>query len=245
MKKQIPLTPVLAAGLLIVVLVGWFALVGPKRAQSASLDEEIADYETKIMLATEAKKASDAPPEVEIRVADLFRLAKAMPDREDMPGVILELNSVALSTGIAFVSIAPGTAVTREGHYSVPITLTFEGNYYDLTDFLFRLRNLVSVRDGVLDATGRLYTLDSLEFNEAEAGFPEIQATLVLSAYAFGVPVVAGVTPPPPAETGTTSTGQTTTGQTTTGETTTTDESDGPPADPTGDGNPEAAGGTP
>lgn len=245
MKKQIPLTPVLAAGLLIVVLVGWFALVGPKRAQSASLDEEIADYETKIMLATEAKKASDAPPEVEIRVADLFRLAKAMPDREDMPGVILELNSVALSTGIAFVSIAPGTAVTREGHYSVPITLTFEGNYYDLTDFLFRLRNLVSVRDGVLDATGRLYTLDSLEFNEAEAGFPEIQATLVLSAYAFGVPVVPGVAPPPPAETGTTSTGQTTTGQTTTGETTTTDESDAPPADPTGDGNPEAAGGTP
>ena len=239
MKKQIPLTPVLAAGLLIVVLVGWFALVGPKRAQSASLDEEIADYETKIMLATEAKKASDAPPEVEIRVADLFRLAKAMPDREDMPGVILELNSVALSTGIAFVSIAPGTAVTREGHYSVPITLTFQGNYYDLTDFLFRLRNLVSVRDGVLDATGRLYTLDSLEFNEAEAGFPEIQATLVLSAYAFGVPVVPGVAPPPPAETGTTSTGQTTTGETTT------DESDAPPADPTGDGNPEAAGGTP
>jgi len=49
-KKQIPLTPVLAAGLLIVVLVGWFALVGPKRTQSAALDEELADYETKIML---------------------------------------------------------------------------------------------------------------------------------------------------------------------------------------------------
>jgi len=239
-KKQIPLTPVLAAALLIVALVGWFALVGPKRAQSASLDEEIADYETKVMLATEAKKASDAPPEIEIRVADLFRLAKAMPDREDMPGVILELNSVAVSTGIAFISIAPGTALTREGHYSVPITLTFQGNYYDLTDFLFRLRNLVSVRDGVLDATGRLYTLDSLEFNEAEAGFPEIQATLVLSAYAFGVPVVPGVAPAPPA-----ATGETATGETATGETTTTDESDGPPADPTGDGNPEATGGTP
>jgi Tfp pilus assembly protein PilO len=243
-KKQIPLTPVLAAGLLIVVLVGWFALVGPKRAQSAALDEQIADYETKIMLAAQ-EQSPDEPPAVEIRVADLFRLAKAMPDREDMPGVILELNSVALSTGIAFVSIAPGTAVTRTGHYSVPITLTFEGNYYDLTDFLFRLRNLVSVHDGVLDATGRLYTLDSLEFNESEAGFPEIQATLVLSAYAFGVPVVPGVTPAPPATTtGATTTGATT-GETTTGETTTTGGTEGPPADPTGDGNPEAAGGTP
>ena len=239
MKKQIPLTPVLAGALLIVVLVGWFALVGPKRAQSAAIDEEIADYETKIMLASQERPA-DEPPAVEIRVADLFRLAKAMPDREDMPGVILELNSVALSTGIDFVSIAPGTAVTRTGHYSVPITLTFQGNYYDLTDFLFRLRNLVSVRDGVLDATGRLHTLDSLEFNEAEAGFPEIQATLVLSAYAFGAPLVPNAPPPPPA----TTTGETTTGEATTGETTTTGP-DGPPADPTGDGNPEAAGGTP
>jgi len=239
-KKQIGLTPVLAIALVIVVLVGWFALVGPKRGQSAALDEEIADYETKIMLATQAKAAADEPPAVEIRVADLFRLAKAMPDREDMPGVILELNSVALSTGIRFVSIAPGTAVTRTGHFSVPITLTFEGNYYDLTDFLFRLRNLVSVRDGVLDASGRLYTLDSLEFNESEGGFPQIQATLVLSAYAFGVPLVPGAAPPPPPAT---TTGETTTGETTTGETTTSEE--GPPADPTGDGNPEAAGGTP
>lgn len=234
MKKQIPLTPVLAAALVIVALAGWFALVGPKRAQSAALDEEIADYETKVMLASKPKEA-DGPPPVEIRVADLFRLAKAMPDREDMPGVILELNAVATSTGIKFLSIAPGPPVSRENHFSVPVTLTFEGNYYDLTDFLFRLRNLVSVRDGVLDATGRLYTLDSLEFTEAEAGFPQIQATLILSAYTFGALVDPAAPAPvtPPATTGETGTGETTTGGTTTGETT------------GGEDNPEAAGGTP
>lgn len=233
MKKQIPLTPVLAAALLIVALVGWFALVGPKRAQSAALDEQIADYETKVMLASKPKDAAGPAP-VEIRVADLFRLAKAMPDREDMPGVILELNAVATSTGIKFLSIAPGPPVSRENHFSVPVTLTFEGNYYDLTDFLFRLRNLVSVRDGVLDATGRLYTLDSLEFNEAEDGFPQIQATLILSAYTFGALAdPAAPAPPAPGGTGETATGETTTGETTTGETT------------TGEENPEAAGGTP
>jgi hypothetical protein len=59
------------------------------------------------------------------------------------------------------------------------------------------------------------------------------------------VPVVPGVTPAPPATTtGATTTGATT-GETTTGETTTTGGTEGPPADPTGDGNPEAAGGTP
>ena len=39
--------------------------------------------------ALQAKKAA------QIRVADLFRLTKAMPDQTDMPDIVLELNKVA------------------------------------------------------------------------------------------------------------------------------------------------------
>ena len=49
MKKQVPLTPVLAVALAIVVAVGWFALVGPKRAKSGEIDAQIADYQAKIV----------------------------------------------------------------------------------------------------------------------------------------------------------------------------------------------------
>jgi Tfp pilus assembly protein PilO len=144
-----------------------------------------------------------------------------MPDQEDMPGVLLELDAVAKSAGVKFVSITPGTQVSTGVFYSTPITLAFEGNYYDLTDFLFRLRNLVTVREGELDADGRLYTLDALQFAESEEGFPAISATLTVSAYTFGAPLAAAPTDTAAAATNGTSTGATTTGSTT-GETTST-----------------------
>jgi Tfp pilus assembly protein PilO len=227
-KKQVPLTPVLAVALAIVVAVGWFAFVGPKRAQSGAIDAQIGDYQAKIVAAQKPKTPAGTPV-VEINVADLFRLAKAMPDQEDMPGVLLELDAVAKSAGVKFVSITPGAQVSTGVFYSTPITLAFEGNYYDLTDFLFRLRNLVTVREGELDASGRLYTLDLLQFAESEAGFPSISATLTVSAYTYGAPLPAAAptdtaatsTGTSTTTTGSTTTGETTTGQTTTGQTTT------------------------
>jgi Tfp pilus assembly protein PilO len=236
-KKQVPLTPVLAVALLIVAVAGYFGLISPKQAKSAELDDQIAELETKLQLA--GKPSPAQAPKVTINVADLFLLAKAMPDREDMPGIILELNSIALSTGVNFISIAPGTPASKGSYIAIPVTLTFEGNYYDLTDFLYRLRNLVAVRDGVLGASGRLYTLDALDMQEAEGGFPKIRATLTVSAYSFGSqPVLPG------AGTAPTETTETGTGTTSSGETTTTSTEEGPPADPTGDGNQQATGGS-
>jgi Tfp pilus assembly protein PilO len=238
-KKQISITPVLAIGLVIVAAVVWFALVSPKQAKSGELDAKIEEVEAKLAVAGRAQP-DPAAPEVEIEAADVFRLAKAMPDRDDMPGMILELNSIALSTGVRFVAIQPSTPVTRGAYHAIPVALTFEGNYYDLTDFLFRMRNLVSVRDGVLAASGRLYTLDAIQFNEGAKGFPNIQAILTISAYAYGAaPTDAAA--PAAAPTDTTATG--TTGTTGTGTTTQPTTTEGPPADPTGDGNPQAAAG--
>jgi type IV pilus assembly protein PilO len=242
MKKQVSLTPVLAIALAIIAVVGYFLLVKPKQARSAELDDQIAELETKLLLA-ETPSKPDAP-RVQIDVADVFRLAKAMPDNDDMPGIILELNSIAVSAGVQFVAIQPGEAATKGSYDAIPITLTFEGNYYDLTDFLYRMRNLVTVRDGVLEAAGRLYTLDALDLHESEDGFPQIQAVLTVSAYSFGseaATATPGAQTTTGATTGTTTTG--TTGTTTTTETTTTTTSSGPPADPTGDGDQAALGG--
>ena len=73
----------------------------------------------------------------------------------------------------------------RSSYTALPINLSFEGNYYDLTDFLFRLRNLVSVRDGELAADGRLYSLDTLSMAEGPGGFPEIAASLTVTAFYY------------------------------------------------------------
>jgi len=132
-----------------------------------------------------------------------------MPDTDDMPGIILDLNSVAEATGIKFVSIQPSAPTPKIGYSAIEISLTFEGNYFDLTDFLFRLRNLVTVRDGRLSSAGRLFTLDTLNMQEGKDGFPEINAGLTVSAYVYGTadasaapiapPTSTTEAPPPPA----------------------------------------------
>ena len=217
-SNQVPMTPVLAIGLVIVLAVVYLVILRPKATEASMLDLEIAKLESTLTIRTQQGEA--APPVVQIDVADLFRLAKAMPNSEDMPGIILELNAVADSAGVRFVSIQPSTAVTRGDYNAVPINLTFEGNYYDLTDFLFRLRNLVTVKEGVLEATGRLYTLDVLDLHEQPTErFPKIQAVLTISAYSFGAP--APTTGVAPAATTTTTATTTTSGTTTTAPTTT------------------------
>jgi Tfp pilus assembly protein PilO len=200
-KKQVPGAVVVGGALLIVALVAYMLVVRPKQAQAGDLDGQITQLQSQV----EEARHKAAP--VRIKVADLFRLSKAMPDREDMPGIVLELNSVASAAGISFEKIEPQPPVPGvSGFWSVPIKVSFQGNYYDLVDFLYRLRTLVSVKEGVLDATGRLFTLDSIGLGQGDNGFPQIRADFTVSAYVFGTQPAPGTAPPPAAETGATST---------------------------------------
>jgi Tfp pilus assembly protein PilO len=214
---------------LLVAAAGWFLLVSPQRARAAELDEEIAAVETQIAQARiAAKQAEDVQP---IRVADLFRLTKAMPSDLDIAGVLLELNRIATETGIGFESIAPG-ATTPIGAFRVqPTELVFVGNFYTLSDFLYRLRTLVTVQRGKLNATGRLFSVERLTFTEGDGGFPSIKAVLTVSAYLYGAGPTPGAAPPVvPSET--TSTGETGTTGTDTTSTDTTSTPDTAPAAP-------------
>ncbi len=199
MKKQVPIWPVIGLAILILAGVGYMLLIRPKRAEAGRLDEQIAEMQMKI---SAAQLASRQEPQTTIKVADVFEVSKAMPDTDDMPGIILDLNSVAEATGIKFLSIQPSAPTPKTGYSAIQINLTFEGNYFDLTDFLFRLRNLVTVRDGRLSSSGRLFTLDTLSMKEGKGGFPSINAGLIVSAYVYGAPdAAAGAPPPAPAPT--------------------------------------------
>jgi Tfp pilus assembly protein PilO len=199
-KKQVPIWPVIGLAVLILAGVAYMVVIRPKRAEAGRLDEQIAEMQMKVSAAQLASRPQQQA--TAIKVADVFEVSKAMPDTDDMPGIILDLNSVAEATGIKFVSIQPSAATPKTGYSAIGITLSFEGNYFDLTDFLFRLRNLVTVRDGRLSSSGRLFTLDTLSMKEGKDGFPSINAGLTVSAYVYGAPdPSAGVVPPPATET--------------------------------------------
>jgi type IV pilus assembly PilO-like protein len=176
---------------------GYFVVVSPKKGDAIRLDEEIAATNVELMAARAATEAQDDTQP--IAVADIFRLATAMPSSPDMPGILLELSRIAEETGIRFKSITPQSALAVGDYQSVPIDVSFDGSFYALSDFLFRLRTLVSVRRGELHAAGRLFSVDSVSFSEGEAGFPMLAAALHLEAYVYGTDV-SGTTVPPPAD---------------------------------------------
>ena len=185
-----------AGGVLLGLVAGWFLVVAPKRHDASALKQQIADTRDQISVAQGVKTPTAPPP---IRVADLFKLSRAMPNTADIPGVILQLSSVAAETGVQFESITPHDPVSYGAYQQVSVDLSFEGRFYDLSDFLYRLRNLVGVHHGVLNATGRLFTVDSITFNQGTENFPQVKATLTVSAYVFGdgtaPPVPNGLTP--------------------------------------------------
>jgi Tfp pilus assembly protein PilO len=214
----------IVVGLLVYAVAGYFLLVSPQRSKAAQMKKETAATQQQIaQYRALAAQARATPP---IRVAELFRLTKAMPDDVDMAGVILELSRVAHESGIEFDSITPQAPAPVSGYSSIMITLEFDGNYYELSDFLFRLRNLVRVHAGRLDAQGRLFLVDSISFSESAKAFPRIKASLSVHTFVYGD--VAAATPAATPATSTTGTATTTT--TAPGSTTPTSSPNTPPA---------------
>lgn len=201
MKKKLDtrtLTVLAVLGVLVYAAAGYFMLVSPKKAEAARLDGEIAAATTELQAALAASAAQDDTQP--IAVADIFRLRTAMPGDPDMPGILLELARIAEDTGIRFKSIVPQSPTPAGAYSYVPIDVTFDGTFYALSDFLFRLRTLVSVRRGELHAGGRLFAVETVDFSESDQGFPKLAAALKLNAYVYGTDVSGAAVPPPAPE---------------------------------------------
>ena len=194
---------IVALVIVVYAAVGYFMVVSPKKGEAVRLDEEIAATQVELQAALAATAAQDDTQP--IAVADIFRLSTAMPSTPDMSGIVIELERIAAETGIRFESITPQSGLPVGAYQVVPIDVTFDGTFYALSDFLFRLRTLVTVRRGELHAAGRLFAVASVDFSEAESGFPLLAANLKLNAYVYGGNPAQSAVPPaaetPPATT--------------------------------------------
>jgi Tfp pilus assembly protein PilO len=208
---------VVAAALLLVALIGYLTLIGPKRSTASSLKQQTALVQAQID-SNRSSGFQHALPAV--RSASVFRLAMAMPSQLQTPDVILQLNSLAQASGISFDQIQPGSATsaplgTTDPFAAEPISVKFSGNFYDLLTFLQRLRNLVRVENGRLYTAGRLFDVSDISLAEGTKGWPQVQATLTINEF-----VPQAVAPPVTTPTGTDTTSTTTTTTTTTSNST-------------------------
>jgi Tfp pilus assembly protein PilO len=185
--------------LILLALVGYMMVVSPQGAKATKLQKQADGVQAQIYRRKADVRAGLHPPT--IQTADLFRLARAMPDTHDMPGIILTLSDLARSSGIKFDLIEPvaGAPLPSGSYVTDRIHLLFNGDFYGLSDFLYRMRSLVAVHDGRLDASGRLFNVDTMTFNVIANGFPRISAELFVNAYVYGsvAPAAAPATTTP------------------------------------------------
>lgn len=90
----------------------------------------------------------------------------------------------ASPTEVAASLLPLGASVGPAGLAAMPYEVTFNGNFFDVADFIGGLDSLVKTNDTNVVVDGRLLTIDSftLEADE-EKGFPFLEASFSLTSY--------------------------------------------------------------
>jgi len=191
----------------------WLLVVSPKRAEASSLKADVADAEARLAV---ARGTGGRPQQARVPVSDLFRLAKAMPASGDQAGLVLELDRLAARTNVNLGTVTLQEAVvTSGGATTIPVAVTVSGSYRGVGRFLARMQQLVKASGGKVRATGRLFTVQSVELTESKArGFPFLDAAILLNAYVYDGPIAPAVVTPPASDDTDASSGSTAAGAT-------------------------------
>jgi hypothetical protein len=169
------------AGLLLVALVGWFGVLSPQRSKAAELTTQIDDAELRLQAAQDLVRG----PLLAQSKAELATLQTAIPDEVRMSGVLRQLSRASAESRVRILGITPA-APTAVGSTGVtPITVSLEGRYFAIREFLRLLRAGADLKDEKVVATGRLFGVDSIQFSGGDTAGSVVQATLTVNAFDF------------------------------------------------------------
>jgi Tfp pilus assembly protein PilO len=108
----------------------------------------------------------------------------------------------ASPTEVAASTLPLGAAVGPAGLAVMPYTLTFDGSFFQIADFIDGLDSLVETTNDNVSVDGRLITIDAFSLAPDPGGaFPALQATFTVTTYLTPPTqgVTAGATPVGPA----------------------------------------------
>jgi Pilus assembly protein, PilO len=220
----------------------WVLVLGPKRQDASDLEAEVAGLQAEVseqeQLAASAETARKEFPRAYRRVVVL---GKAAPEDDDTSSLLVQLNSVAESSGVDFLSLqteaatssgsatppptpqtpagaaeeseqqvenvesgaaatpVPATEATAAllpigaavGPAGLPVmkySLEFQGDFFQLADFLAGLDRMVKTSADDLRVRGRLITVDGFELSPLDVAgestdSPQLAAALSVTTF--------------------------------------------------------------
>jgi hypothetical protein len=187
---------------ILVLLIGWFALISPQRSKADKLDTQISAAELQL---GDAQRLLAAPNKAQTAAA-LRAANRALPDTPETSAILRQLSALAAVSQTEIDSIGPGTIATTGGAQPFPLSLTMKGRYFALQKFIRLLRQSADVKNGKITGAGRLYSIDSITFGGGGTAPGQssglVSATISLNSFDYAPPPP---TPVAPATTTTTS----------------------------------------
>ncbi len=148
--------------ILIVLIVGYyFLLLSPIWTRHDEAVQERSDKESQLSdLQQQVSQLEQAQKDAPTTERQLLELSKRIPTQPEIPTLVVQVEEIADASGVTQISLVPGAAGPPPGggDFSVvPITMSFEGTYDQLQNFLLRTRNLA-----------RLVTVNGVTYGPAD-----------------------------------------------------------------------------
>jgi hypothetical protein len=192
----------IAAAIAAIVVVGavWVLLVSPERDKASSLSSQIVAAQTalsdaKASLAAARSAAAGYPGDVRA----LVNVVTAVPTSVDEPTVITTVTRLAgtkvdvHAIGVNSASASTGTPAPSTGSANaLALSFTFNTTYLGLQKFLASLDNLTQTDGTNISATGRLFTVSSIQFSPNGPG--GIAADVSAQSYSQNIAGATGAT---------------------------------------------------
>jgi len=155
---------ILGGLILVLLVVGYyFLLLNPLRQQYLTAYGERTQKEAQErqleQTASDLENVRRDAPDIERQILEY---SKRIPTQDEIPSLVVQIEQIADEAKVTQLSIQPGSpeAPPGGGDFSrIPITMSFEGTYEELQDFLLRLRNLA-----------RLVTVNEVNYEPVEKG---------------------------------------------------------------------------
>lgn len=217
--------------IVVVGIAFWMLAVSPKREEATKLDRKAASLETSLSIHQgEVIQGEAAREEFDTAYQDLVVLGKAVPGDDDTASLLVQINRIAEKTKVEFRNIklssdggeeeaaAPppaetspteaaaallplGASVGPAGLAAMPYTLTFDGNFFTIADFIAKLDALVKTENEDVLVDGRLLTIDGFSLvPDEEKGFPALEGSFAVTTFLTppGEGITGGASPVSP-----------------------------------------------
>jgi Tfp pilus assembly protein PilO len=191
----------LAVPLIAALIAVWFLVLSPKQDQVKTLDAKVVTLQGSVQSQQGAIAGGIRARKHFGR--DYHRLVvagKAVPVEDETASLLVQINRAAGAAHVGFQGISRGTGsgtaassssgetstptVDASGLETIPYTLTFTGDFFQIADFLSRIDGLVKPKGQRIASDGQLTTVDNITLAEdQDHGFPLLMATIGVTTY--------------------------------------------------------------